>query len=92
MKMLMSAAIIVSAMITAADAAEMPVTNTINSVNDTSSVSDLITKVAWVGRYGQLCSHGPVWMASCHGSDRPGPYIQGHWNPMRTRWIPGHYV
>lgn len=91
MKMLVSAAIIAATMITAADAAEMPVNAAIDYGDAAGSASGLLTKTAWVGRYGQICRHGPVWIASCHASDQAGPYIPGHWNPMRTRWIPGHY-
>ncbi|MEH3144112.1 MAG: hypothetical protein PGN34_01885 [Methylobacterium frigidaeris] len=47
---------------------------------------------AWIGRYGQVCEHGPVWIPACHATNTPGVYIPGHWNPMRTRWIPGRYA
>ncbi|RVU14023.1 hypothetical protein [Methylobacterium oryzihabitans] len=46
---------------------------------------------AWIGRYGQVCVPGPVWLPACHATDTPGVYIPGHWNPMHTQWIPGHY-
>ncbi|MHC2086711.1 hypothetical protein [Methylobacterium sp. CM6244] len=92
MKVFIGAAIIAATMISAADAAEMPLSATVNSVDEAASVGDLVTRTAWVGRYGQICRHGPVWIASCHATNQPGPYIPGHWNPMRTRWIPGYYV
>ena len=47
---------------------------------------------AWIGRYGQVCVHGPIWLRACHATNRPGAWIPGHWNPMRTRFVPGHYA
>lgn len=51
-----------------------------------------VTNAYWIGRYGQRCYHGPVWFRACHGTNHPGTWIPGHWNPMRTRYIPGHYA
>lgn len=57
----------------------------------TTNNHSALTDVAWVGRYGQLCFHGPVWIPACHATDMPVGYIQGHWNPTGTRFIPGRY-
>lgn len=50
-----------------------------------------LTTVAWVGRYGQICRHGPVWIPACHATNRPVGYMRGHWNATGTRFIPGRY-